>query len=67
MSFTYSGMDLECQIRYRGEIKKITIKEINHEEKTATIKFLEPDASIAEGQSVVFYTGKECLGGGVFA
>lgn len=61
------GVTIESQIRYRGKVKEITILEINKEIKTATIDFAEPDATLAAGQSVVFYRGKECLGGGIIA
>ena len=60
-----SGLDVECQIRYRGEVKKVHIVSIDHEKNTMNIEFDEPDASIAAGQSVVFYDKKQCLGGGI--
>ena len=59
--------DLEAQIRYRGSVKKITINEFNSIQKTAIITFSEPDPTIAPGQSVVFYKGRTCLGGGIIA
>jgi tRNA-specific 2-thiouridylase len=61
------GMDIEAQIRYRGEVKHCSIIEYNSVTKNMIIKFDEPDATIAPGQSVVFYKGKECLGGGIVA
>lgn len=62
-----SGDQIEAQIRYRGEVKNITILKINHSQKTAQIEFENSDASLAAGQSVVFYQGRECLGGGILA
>jgi len=61
------GDSIQVQIRYRGSLKKITFLYINHRNKTATIEFDESDATLAPGQSVVFYDGIECLGGGIIA
>lgn len=58
------GDNIQAQIRYRGEIKNITIVDIDHKNKTANIEFEQSDPTLAGGQSVVFYDGKECLGGG---
>ncbi|MGB0925170.1 MAG: aminomethyltransferase beta-barrel domain-containing protein, partial [Minisyncoccia bacterium] len=62
-----AGMTIESQIRYRGEVKKIDIISFDRNEKTMTISFHESDASLAPGQSVVFYGGDVCLGGGIIA
>lgn len=59
------GLILQAQIRYRGDIKKITVTKFDVAAKTMTIIFENHDYSIASGQSVVFYKEKECLGGGV--
>jgi tRNA-specific 2-thiouridylase len=61
------GMILQVQIRYRGQVKNIKILDINCEQKTAEIEFFESDATLAAGQSVVFYREQECLGGGILA
>ncbi|MCI5051144.1 MAG: tRNA 2-thiouridine(34) synthase MnmA [Candidatus Pacebacteria bacterium] len=61
------GDIIEAQIRYRGSVKNITFLEIDHDTKTAKIQFDDIDATIAPGQSVVFYKGSECLGGGILA
>ncbi len=61
----HEGMTLEAQIRYRGEVKKVDILSYEREQKTMSIWFHEGDASIASGQSVVFYDGEVCLGGGI--
>ena len=62
-----AGMSIQAQIRYRGEVKDITIIKIDHNLKTAEILFTKSDATLAAGQSVVFYQGSECLGGGILA
>ncbi|MCA9352632.1 tRNA 2-thiouridine(34) synthase MnmA [Patescibacteria group bacterium] len=59
------GMELDAQIRYRGEIKRVTIQTYNKEKGTAMLSFSVPDVTIARGQSLVFYKGRECLGGGI--
>ena len=61
------GMHLEAQIRYRGEVKNCIIVRYSPENRQMTIEFTEPDPTIAAGQSVVFYRGKECLVGGIIA
>jgi len=61
------GLNLEVQIRYRGEVKQCTIVEYQPSLKRMTVEFAEPDATIASGQSVVFYRGDVCLGGGIIA
>jgi tRNA-specific 2-thiouridylase len=54
--------EIECRIRYRQEKQKIklTQKNLRYE-----VVFAQPQAGVSEGQSVVFYSGKECLGGGI--
>ena len=59
------GMELEAQIRYRGEVKKVKILHYNKEKKEMKIYFFKADASLASGQSVVFYDKDVCLGGGI--
>lgn len=61
------GQNITAQIRYRGEVKNIQITEYDPDAKIMTIVFEEPDATIAAGQSVVFYQDRECLGGGIIA
>lgn len=60
-----NGDIIEAQIRYRSHIKKIRIDNINHDAKTAEIEFENSDATLASGQSIVFYKKRECLGGGI--
>lgn len=59
------GINIEAQIRYRGEVKKLSIVSYNKELKTMEIAFDENDSTLASGQSVVFYKGRICLGGGI--
>lgn len=61
------GDSIEAQIRYRGVVKNIRILKIDHNTKTAEIEFENIDATLAPGQSVVFYQDRECLGGGILA
>lgn len=65
--FFKKGMRLEAQIRYRGEVKRIEIISYNKKNKTMEILFDKTNASLAPGQSVVFYDDNICLGGGIIA
>ena len=51
-----------AQIRYHGEF--LPCKILNIENQSAQIKF-EENVKVASGQSVVFYDGVICLGGGI--
>ena len=53
---------IECLIRYRGELVECLISEEDNNQ--IKVKFIEK-TMIAPGQSIVFYRGKQCLGGGV--
>lgn len=59
------GMRLQAQIRYRGEVMDIEIKEYNKNEKKMTVVMDQADYSLASGQSLVIYDGRLCLGGGI--
>lgn len=59
------GIDIQCQIRYRGEVKKVKILSFQKEKKTMQIIFEKTDLTIASGQSIVFYNNEVCLGGGI--
>jgi tRNA-specific 2-thiouridylase len=55
--------DLFCLYRYRGELNKIKVKSVTSDQ--ATISFENLKENIASGQSIVFYSDGECLGGGI--
>ena len=56
------GMRCLARFRYRGLLKKVHIqqKKLNHK-----VWFETPQTAVALGQSLVFYDGDMCLGGGV--
>ena len=59
--------DLSCRLRYRQ--KKIKCKAQNKKSKIEVLlqeeNYLPAQAGISPGQSLVFYNGEECLGGGI--
>lgn len=57
--------ELFCMYRYRGELKKAKVTSI--ESTTAQIEFDDLHENIAAGQSTVFYSSGECLGGGIIS
>lgn len=59
------SMPLACtaKIRYRQEDQKCTVYQIPN--TGYQILFRKPQFAAAPGQSVVFYRGQECLGGGI--
>lgn len=58
-----SGGEFMCRIRYRQPLEKCRIKIINKEK--IRVVFHKPQRAVAAGQSIVFYKGKEMIGGGV--
>lgn len=52
-----------AKTRYRQEDQKCTITELN--EDSCTVIFETHQRAITPGQSIVFYQGDECLGGGI--
>ncbi len=60
-----AGDQIEVQVRYRGEKKKVIIRDIDSSRGSVVIELEEVDATLASGQSVVFYRGTHCLGGGI--
>ncbi|MGF3084394.1 aminomethyltransferase beta-barrel domain-containing protein, partial [Streptococcus pyogenes] len=54
----------ECtaKFRYRQPDSQVTV---HVREDKAEVVFAEPQRAITPGQAVVFYDGKECLGGGM--
>jgi len=54
---------LKAKIRYRQAEQPCQI--IEHKDGKIVVKFNEPQTAVAPGQSVVFYTEDDCLGGGI--
>ncbi len=52
----------DCQVRYRQEAEPCEVQQANME--TIQVTFQNPQRAITPGQSIVFYDGKVCLGGG---
>ncbi|MBX4210992.1 tRNA 2-thiouridine(34) synthase MnmA, partial [Candidatus Parcubacteria bacterium] len=53
---------LQCRIRYRQKLENCVIEP---DAKKMTVKFDAPQEAVSVGQSLVFYKGDECLGGGI--
>ncbi len=54
---------LMSRARYRQELAKCHIEEIDG--SRVTVRFTESQNSLSPGQSLVFYSGSECVGGGI--
>ncbi len=61
-SFPFS---CKAKIRYRQPEQPCVVTLLN--EKTIHVRFLEPQRAITLRQSIVFYEGNKCLGGGMIA
>lgn len=61
-----AGMECEFRYRYHGERLSCVVSNYNAELKTATIAIQQP-LLVSPGQSCVFYSGSELLGGGIFS
>lgn len=57
--------DFKCtaKVRYRQHDCECTVK--LHEDDQLIVEFVDTVRAITPGQSVVFYNGEECLGGGI--
>ncbi|MGM0562694.1 MAG: tRNA 2-thiouridine(34) synthase MnmA, partial [Pseudomonadota bacterium] len=53
----------EAKIRYRQQQQPCTVELLP--ERRARVVFDQPQRAITAGQSVVFYDGEDCLGGGI--
>jgi tRNA-uridine 2-sulfurtransferase len=56
---------LSCLYRYRGELKEVNFTKIDS--FRAKLSFKKLKENIASGQSIVFYSENDCLGGGIIA
>ncbi len=56
------GHDIEARIRHRAPLVKA-----DYNADTNELKFAEEQKSLTPGQSVVFYRGEICIGGGIIA
>jgi len=54
--------DIVARIRYRGELFPATVA---YENSKLRVQFPTAIEGLAPGQSIVFYAGEECLGGGI--
>jgi tRNA-uridine 2-sulfurtransferase len=52
-----------AKIRYRQADKPCVIEKIDHDH--VHVRFLTPQKAVTTGQSIVFYEGSRCLGGGI--
>jgi tRNA-specific 2-thiouridylase len=54
--------ELDVKIRYNSEVAKATL---SRDQKDIEVKFHSPQRAITPGQTAVFYSGEEVLGGGI--
>ncbi len=55
-------LEAQAKTRYRQPDQACRI---HRDSEGYVVEFMEPQRAVTPGQSVVFYTGEECLGGGV--
>ncbi|MFN7088781.1 MAG: tRNA 2-thiouridine(34) synthase MnmA, partial [Candidatus Paceibacteria bacterium] len=58
---------VQARIRYRQSLQPAELIEIKNEKPMLKVKFDEPQRAVAPGQSIVFYSKEELLGGGIIA
>ncbi len=60
-----AGTTFSARARYRAPLFGATITALDTARGTATVTFTEPQDTITPGQSLVFYDGEVCAGGGL--
>jgi tRNA methyl transferase len=60
---TEDGAEIQVRIRHRAPL--VNAKIFFENDGTAKIKLTDEQRAITSGQSVVFYSGEVCLGGGI--
>ena len=63
IQYPISNIQLLGRYRHQGDLVPLKISKIDN--KHYHITFSKPQKAIASGQSLVLYSGKECVGGGV--
>ncbi len=58
-------MILSAKIRYRQSDQEAEIDYKNNKKDKLVVNFKQPQRAVTSGQSVVFYQGEVCLGGGI--
>ena len=59
-----SSFECTAKFRYRQKDVPVTVHLLEDGQK-AKVEFHQPARAVTPGQAVVFYQGRECLGGGL--
>ncbi len=58
-------LNIKAKIRYRQVDQEAEIDHANNKKDKLIVDFKQPQRAVTSGQSVVFYQGEVCLGGGI--